>query len=161
MKSFCCFVTKWPPVLYTQSTQTKPQIKIGSGHLHPGSPADRTPDTPPHLVPAHTSDPQEQLQQQQLPCLLYSRKAPDHSQQGTSAVLTIPYYRQLQLAELGAIPNHMHYAPVVSAGRTSTSVPPWSTKYTSVGSPTNCKLRLKFYLPLFHTWLCTTKHPNS
>lgn len=48
-------------------------------------------------------------------------------------------------------------------GRTGTLVPSWrnlSTKYNWVGSLTNCKLWLKFYLPLFHTWLCMRKHPN-
>lgn len=153
-------MTKWPPVLYTQSTQTKPQIKIGSGHLHPGSPADRTPDTPPTPVMhgSSSSSSSSSYPAVFIPGRLQTTASRAHPQ---CSLCHTPYYRQLQLAELGAIPNHMHYAPVASAGRTSTSVPPWSTKYTSVGSPTNCKLWLKFYLPLFHTWLCTTKHPNS
>lgn len=98
-----------------------------------------------------------------LPCLCHSRKAPHHSLQGTSTVLTNAKHLTAPAVSLGAIPNHVCHAPVASAGRTSTSVPPWrnlSTKYISVGSLTNCKLWPKFYLPLFRTWLCTTKHPN-
>lgn len=104
---------------------------------------------PPAPRVSHTRDPQEQLQQQQVLVLLLSFQ--DHSQQGTAHECHTPYCRQLRPGELGAIPNHRHYSPVLRAGRTSTSVPPWrdlSTKYICVGSLTNYKLWLKFYLPV-------------
>lgn len=121
-----------------------------------------------HSVPAHARDPREQLQQQHLPTLPFSPQKGSRARPAghihSAQEWHTPYCRQLQLAQLGAIPNHIYCAPVVRTGRKNTPEPPWrnlSTKYTPVGSPTICKLWLKFYLPLFHTWLCTTKHPNS